>query len=292
MNTKLRRLRVILFRAAYNLPVMVGIKQGIFARHGLEVDIVHTRGSQMVTESLLRGDCDLGVLAADDVVYEVETHGRDLFIFMGLHSGILQLIARPGIGDIRHLAGGKLGVDDPASGFALVAHRILARMGLPKSAYQTLAMGGHEPRARALGEGKIDIALSTPPFSLELLSRGFELLARADEHIPRYQGSCGVATRRWAADNADALTAYKRAYQESLTWTIDPINRDSGIAELATEFTLAPALAHQTFDAITDPRTGLYADARIDMGGLRAVLDLRIEAGLLSDSAAEPTKYV
>ena len=289
---QLRRLRVVLFRAAYNLPVTAGLARGMFARHGLELDIVYTRGSQMVTDSLLSGDCDLGVLAADDVVYEVETHGRDLFIFMGLHSGILQLVARPGIRDVRQLAGGKLGVDDPASGFALVAHRILLSMGLPKSAYQTLAMGGHEPRARALGEGRIDVALSTPPFSLELLSRGFELLALADEHLPRYQASCGVATRRWAADNSEALAAYKRAYQESLTWTLDPINRSAGIAELATEFALAPALAQQTFDAITDPRTGLYLDARIDAVGLRAVLDLRIDAGLLSASAAEPMKYL
>ncbi|MEO7404167.1 MAG: ABC transporter substrate-binding protein [Burkholderiales bacterium] len=290
MTEQNRRLRVILFRAAYNLPVTAGVARGVFARHGLELDIVYTRGSQMVTESLVSGDCDLGVMAADDVVYEVESHGRDLFIFMGLHSGILHLIARPEIREAEQLADGRLGVDDPASGFALVAHRILERMGLPKSSYQTLAMGGHEPRARALGEGKIDVALSTPPFSLDLMSRGFNLLARAHDYLPRYQGSCGITTRSWASANADVLTAYIRAYRESLAWTLDPANRTAGITQLGDEFGLAPSLAAQTFDAIVDPADGLFPDARIDVPGIQTVLDLRVAAGLLS-APLDPSKY-
>src|SRR5918992_3256774 len=108
----MRRIRVILFRAAYNLPVTAGIARGVFARHGLELDIVYTRGSQMTSAALLQGECDIGALAADDVVYEVEAHGSDLFAFLGLHGGILQLVARPPIRTARDLAGARLGVDD------------------------------------------------------------------------------------------------------------------------------------------------------------------------------------
>jgi ABC-type nitrate/sulfonate/bicarbonate transport system substrate-binding protein len=286
----MRRLRLILFRAAYNLPVTAGIARGVFARHDLELDIVYTRGSKMVTESLLSGDCDLGVLSADDVVYEVETNAADLFIFMGLHGGILQLIARPGLTAAR-LKGTRLGVDDPASGFALVAHTILGRLGLRRSDYETLAIGGHEPRAKALAEGKIDVTLSTPPFSLELIARGFTLLARAHDYLPCYQASCGVATRRWAANNRDSLQAYVRAYRDSLHWTLDPSNRGALIEQLAREFALKPELAAATFQALADREDGLFADARIDRRGIEAVLALRLEAGLLKPPAPDPAKY-
>lgn len=286
----MRRLRVILFRAAYNLPVTAGMTRGMFAKQGLELDIVYTRGSRMVTESLLGADCDLGVLAADDVIYEVETNGADLFAFMGLHAGILQLVARPGITHARELAGGRLGVDDPASGFALVAHKILERLGLKRSEYETLSMGGHEPRAKALAQGRIDAALSTPPFSLELLARGFTLLARAQDHIPRYQASCAVATRSWAHRNADALRAYVRAYLEGLRWVLDPANRAAAIDELKTEFGLQAPLAEATFDALAHPADGLFPDARIDAPGIEAVLALRVEAGLL-DASPPASKY-
>jgi NitT/TauT family transport system substrate-binding protein len=286
----MRRLKLILFRAAYNLPVTAGIARGVFAKHDLELDIVYTRGSKMVTESLLSGDCDLGVLSADDVVYEVETNAADLFIFMGLHGGILQLIARPGLTAAR-LRGAKLGVDDPDSGFALVAHTILGRLGLKRSDYETLAIGGHEPRAKALAQGKIDVTLSTPPFSLELVARGFTLLARAHDYLPRYQASCGVATRRWAAKNRDALQAYVRAYRESLGWTLDPSNRCALIDQLASEFALKPELAAATLEALVSKDDGLFPDAHIDRPGIEAVLALRLQAGLLKPPAPDPAKY-
>jgi NitT/TauT family transport system substrate-binding protein len=287
----MRRLKVIFFRAAYNLPVTAGVARGIFARHGLELDISYTRGSQMTSAALASGECDIGALAADDVVYEVEAHGADLFAFLGLHGGILQLVGRPGFRDAHDLAGARLGVDDPASGFALVAHKILATMGLRPSDYQTVAMGGQEFRARALAEGKIDFTLSTPPFSLELLASGYHLLARAHDYLPRYQASCAVATRRWAAKNADAITSYARAYRESLAWTFDPANRQAAIAQLAAEFKLKPALAEATFDALADREDGLFRDAHIDEPGIRAVLALRVEAGLLPDPPPDPAKY-
>jgi ABC-type nitrate/sulfonate/bicarbonate transport system substrate-binding protein len=284
-------MRIILFRAAYNLPVTAGLARGIFKKQGLELDVVYTRGSQMTSAALLSGDCDLGALAADDVVYEVEAHGSDLCIFLGLHGGILQLIARPGVRSARELAGGRLGVDDPASGFALVAHKILAAQGLAQTEYETLSMGGQEFRAKALAEGKIDVSISTPPFSLELMSRGFTLLARARDHLPRYQASCLVATRRWADKNADALAAYARAYRESLRWTLDPANRAAAIARLATEFNLKPELAGETYAALADPADGLYPDAHIDVPGIETVLRLRVEAGLLPEPPPATSKY-
>src|SRR5712692_3190225 len=104
-------LRVMLFRSAYNLPVTAGVERRVFARHGLDLDIVYTSGSQMVTEALRGGGVDVGVLAADDVVYEVESHRADLFAFMGLHRGILSLVARPGVRAAVDLCGGRLCVD-------------------------------------------------------------------------------------------------------------------------------------------------------------------------------------
>lgn len=284
-------LKLILFRAAYNLPVTLGVERGVFARHGLDLDIAYTQGSLMTSEALLGGEREVGVLAADDVVYEVERRGADLFIFMGLNPGILTLMARPDIETARDLAGGRLGVDDPASGFALVAHRILKGMGLSQDQYETVASGGHEPRARALREGRIDMALVTPPFSLDLARRGLRTLARARDYLPRYQGSCGVTTRRWARENSDALVAYIRAYRESLKWVYDPANRAAAVAHLAQEFGLTPELAAPTFDALADPADGLFPEAAIDVPGIEAVLALRVEAGLLKAPPPDPAKY-
>jgi ABC-type nitrate/sulfonate/bicarbonate transport system substrate-binding protein len=39
------KLKLIQFRAGYNLPVHAGREKGIFERHGLEVKITYTPGS-------------------------------------------------------------------------------------------------------------------------------------------------------------------------------------------------------------------------------------------------------
>jgi len=285
------RLTVMLFRAAYNLPVTAGLAGGFFAKHGLELDIRYTRGSKMLSDALLEGRCDLGVLSADDVVYEVEARRADLFMFMGLHGGILRLIARPGVRTARDLAGGRLGVDDPASGFALVAHTILQALGLPRARYETLSVGGHEQRAQALLDGRIDAALLTPPFTFELLALGFASLAGERDHVPTYQASCGVATRRWAGGHAGLLVAYIRAYRESLRWALDPGARQAAISQLAVEFGLRRELAAATYEALADPAGGLFPDAALNIAGIRTVLDLRVAAGLLPAPPPDPSRY-
>ena len=284
-------LRVILFRSAYNLPVTMGVEEGLFARHGLELDIVSTRGSQMTTETLLGGRADLGVLSADDVVYEVETHGADLFAFMGLHGGILSLVARPGVETGADLRGGRLGVDDPASGFALVAHRILRDLGLGPHDYATVAAGGHEPRTRALLEGAVDVALLTAPFTEQAVEQGFSLLARARDHLPAYQASCGVTTRRWAGAHPEALVAYVRAYREAVRRVLAPEHHGAGVDHLAREFGLGSALAARAHAALTHPGDGLFPDAELDVAGIETVLALRVEAGLLPGPPPAPGRY-
>ena len=290
-TTALRRLKVIYFRAAYNLPITLGLARGVFARHALDLDIEYALGSIMICESLLSGEHDLGALALDDVVYEVEKRNADIFAFMGYNSGTIQLMARPGIHSARDLAGGKLGVDDPNSGFAFVAHKLLQSMGLERDEYETVPSGGHNHRAKALKEGKIDAAVIAPPFSVDLTNLGFATLGRTLDHLPHYQGSVGVTTRRWARDNGDTLVAYIRAYRESLKWVLDPANRDACVAHLAKDFGLSPEIAGPTYDVLAKSKDGLYPDAGIDVPGIQTVLDLRVENGLLKAPTPDPSKY-
>jgi ABC-type nitrate/sulfonate/bicarbonate transport system substrate-binding protein len=288
----LTRVRALLFRAAYNLPVTLGLARGLFARRGLAVEIAYTRGSQMVTHGLLAGDYDLGVLAADDVIYEVETHDADLFMFMGLHAGILTLVARPDIRTCRDVAGRRLGVDELASGFALVARRILHAAGVNHTEYETVAAGGHEHRARALLDGTIDVALLTPPFTVEAATRGFTTLARARDYLPVYQASCGVATRRWARAHEATLVAYITAYRESVGWALAPEHQAEATSHLAEQFGLSERQAALTYAALADPGDGLFRDAAVDLAGVQTVLDLRSDAGLLPARPRALVRYV
>src|SRR5688572_17403730 len=118
-------LKLIQFRAAYNLPVHAGIETGIFARHGLAVETAYTPGSLYISQALREGHYDIGHTGADDVIAAVENDGSDLFIFMGLHSGLFTLVAAPHCATVEALRGASIGVDAKTSGFVFVLEKML-----------------------------------------------------------------------------------------------------------------------------------------------------------------------
>src|SRR5262249_9768089 len=114
----LSHLRLIQFRAAYNLPVHSADENGIFSKHGLEVGAAYTPGSDLHIAALQEGKFEICHPAADDVVAAVEVKKEcDLFLFMGLHSGLLSLVAAPGYGDVQSLRRQTFGVDSRHTGF-------------------------------------------------------------------------------------------------------------------------------------------------------------------------------
>jgi len=54
---------------------------------------------------------------------------------------------------------------------------------------------------------------------------------------------------------------------------------------------LKPELAEATYAALADREDGLFRDAHLDEAGIRTVLALRVEAGLLPDPPPNPSKY-
>ena len=285
--------RLLQFRAAYNLPVHAGMETGIFARHALTLETAYTPGSLYISQALKEGRCDIGHTGADDIIADVENdHGADLFLFMGLHSGIFSLVGSPAAASIDALFGKSIGVDAKTSGFALVLERTLHAGGFARDDYRLIEVGGWESRYAALIEGKITATLLTEPFVEKALRAGCRLLARDFEMIPTYQGTCGAASRRWAEQQPDRLVRYIRAYVEATQWCFERRNRRACLDILARHNEIHALAAEHTLDALLDPEHGLYPKAAVNLSGVAAALDLRAELGYLARPVPPVQKYV
>jgi ABC-type nitrate/sulfonate/bicarbonate transport system substrate-binding protein len=286
-------LKLIQFRAAYNLPVHAGIAAGIFARHGLALEIAYTPGSLFLSAALKDGRFDIGHTGADDVVADVEGNPRsDLFIFMGLHGGLFSLIAAPKFPSIESLYGQTIGVDAASSGFVLALQKFLRDRGFAEDGYRLSDIGGWESRCRALLEGTIAATLLTEPFIDTALRAGCHLLARDFEIAPSYQGTCGAASRNWAVRNSEQLIRYIRAYAEATRWCFAPENRSACFDLLARHHEMDRAAAELTLNALLDPAHGLYPKAAVNLPGVAAVVELRAELGYLPRPVSPLEKYV
>ncbi len=286
-------IKLLQFRAAYNLPVHVGMETGIFARRGLTIETAYTPGSLYINQALKDGRCDIGHTGADDIIADVECDDRsDLFIFMGLHSGLFSLVGSPECTSIDWLIGRSIGVDAKTSGFALVLERMLHARGFAINDYQLIEIGGWEVRYRALLAGKITATLLTEPFVENTLRAGCNLLARDFEMIPSYQGTCGAASRRCTERQPDRLIRYIRAYVEATQWCFASRNRQACLNFLARHNEIHGRAAEHTLDALLDPEHGLYPTAALNLSGVTAALEVRAELGYLARPIPPVEKYV
>jgi ABC-type nitrate/sulfonate/bicarbonate transport system substrate-binding protein len=288
-------LKLIQFKAGYNLPVHAGREKGIFERHGLEVEMTYTPGSLYTSEALRKGEFEIGHTGADDIVADVEDFGggpSGLFIFMGLHSGLLSIVGAPGMTTVESLRGKELAVDARASGFVFILEKFLRTKGFGPDDYRFVEVGGVDRRYQALLEGKFAATLLLPPFTGNAVAHGCHVLARGDQIVPCYQGTVGAAKRSWAEKNRDLLVSYISAYVEATEWCFDIKNRASCLELLTKHNGLQGKAAEETLDALLDSDYGLYPKAELNLPGLKSVLELRAEMGFLKPPLPPLEKYI
>jgi ABC-type nitrate/sulfonate/bicarbonate transport system substrate-binding protein len=289
----LNHLRLIQFRAAYNLPVQAAVENRIFAKHGLEVEVTYTPGSDFLIAALEGGNFEIGHTAADDVVAAVEGKaGCDLFLFMGLHSGLLSLVAGPGYRGVQSLRGQTLGVDSRSTGFVFLLEKFLRSRGFSSQDYSLVEIGGWEFRYRALLEKKIAATLLTSPYTEDAVDSGCHLLARDREMQPVYQATCGAASRAWARDHEELLVPYLKAYLEATRWCFDSANRDACLRLLKQHMGLDETRGAITLARLLDPGHGLYPDVALNSPGVAAALELRAEMGRLAAPLPAVDRYI
>ena len=287
-------LRAKVFPGAQSLPLMAGVQQGIFERHGIKLELLFTQTSQEQRDGLASGDFQVAHAAVDNAVAMVERAKHDVVIVTGGDSSMNELFAQADVRSIADLKGRVVIVDAPNTAYALQAKKILRLNGLKDSDYTIKPVGGTLFRYRAMREDKSHAAsMLNPPFSIDAPGAGLKSLGRAVDLIGPYQATGAFVLRKWAASNADTLTRYIAAQIESTRWAVAPSNKDAAVKMLVERFKLQPEVASRTWDLLADPKFGLAADAQFNLAGFRNVLALRAEIeGDWGGTPPAPERYI
>jgi ABC-type nitrate/sulfonate/bicarbonate transport system substrate-binding protein len=270
--------RAKVFPGAQALPMMAGVQQGIFERHGIKLELLFTTTSQEQRDGLASGDFQVAHAAVDNAVAMVERAKHDVIIVTGGDSSMNEFFVQPDVRSIADLKGRTVIVDAPNTAYALQAKKILRMNGLKDSDYTVKTVGGTLFRYRAMREDKSHAAsMLNPPFSIDAPGAGLKSLGRAVELIGPYQATGAWVLRKWATANAETLERYIAAFIESTRWTVTPANKEAAAKMLAERFKLQPEVAARTWELLADPKFGLARDGKFDEAGFRNVLALRAE---------------
>src|ERR1041384_4186346 len=98
-------LKVKMFPGAQSLPVLAAVTQGMFAKHGLKVDVLFTANSDEQRNGLAAGEFEIAQAAVDNALAMVELAKVDVVIVSGGDSSMNELIVQPDIGSVKDLKG-------------------------------------------------------------------------------------------------------------------------------------------------------------------------------------------
>jgi len=292
-------LRVISFPGGANLPLWVAEDKGLFAREQLTVKLSPTPNSVVLVQSLVEDSEDIAMAAFDNVVAYQEGQGEvklsttpDFFAFMGFSRGTVRLVVSPDVKDYDDLRGKTLAVDAVATGYSLVLQKLLQLGGLKEGDYRLESVGATGMRAQALMENKFSGTILTTPLEIAPESRGYRRLANAVDVLGPYQTIVGMARRRWAKGNRDALVGFIRASTEAIDWLFDPQNRAEAVAIYRTHLPNVPEDAAQRHvNALLGEREGFTRGGTLDWQGMMTVLRIRSEFGLPHKTLTDPARY-
>jgi ABC-type nitrate/sulfonate/bicarbonate transport system substrate-binding protein len=291
------KLDMVGFGGASNLPVWVAQERGLFAREGLEVKFDRTPSSGALFRNVMAGKYQVASAAIDNVVAYVEEQaemkieGFDVVSFLGVHSGLVSLVARPEIKGFGDMRGKTVAVDSPASGYALVLYRILDQKGLVRDRdYKVLAVGGTGERLDAMRQGRAAVSLISPPQDLEAQKLGFNMMGDATRSLGAYQGSVYNVRRAWAKDHERELVAFVRAIVAAHDVIFGDKATAIGVLQKRLK-SLSAEDAAAVYAKMTGPG-GFDRKARISMDGLKTVLSVRSRYGEPRKTLTDPRKYV
>lgn len=131
------------------MPVVLTNEAGLFAKHGLNVELIRITPGTAAIPKLLAGEIDIFLGNGDPVIKAIVQDGAQLAIIASLGEDSFKLVARPPIRDAAGLKGKRVGVSNPGSSADRIARLALAALQLdPDRDVQMVATGLNESRAR------------------------------------------------------------------------------------------------------------------------------------------------
>lgn len=192
-------------------------EQGLFAKHGLDVNLVYVDGGSKAVTTLVSGEMDICQAGGAPVANAVLA-GEDLVLVAGLFNRYAYaLMVTPEIASAADLKGKALAISSPGSSSDSALRALLPTLGLePDTDVAILAVGGQSERIAAMEAGAVAGTLVSVPESVKAAELGYrELVNMLQSDVP-YPHNAIAVSRTFIAENRDAVLRYLKATVEAI----------------------------------------------------------------------------
>jgi len=222
------KLRVAtLFIGSSLVPFWIGQEQGIFAKHGIDVELIWMQ-SNLSTAALLAGEVDSAFGTPQSLFAVLAAKNPPPLTTIAAWGSASEhwLVVNPAIKTGKDLEGKTIGVSRPRSADHGYTTVILERMGIDPRKIAFLSTGGQGQRAAALEAGTTMGSSFNRYYTLQLKRKGFRDLARLERPDYPFPPSIFVAKK-------DTLQSKRRSFKALLTAMMEASDRQKSNRELS-----------------------------------------------------------
>ena len=214
------------------LPAWVAKDSGIFAKNGLDAQVIFFTGGTTAVLALVSGDVPIAQISGPGVVNSVIAGSDAVFVAAGVVSLNYVLMGKPGVKAVEQLRGGTLAISRFGSATDTIARFALRRIGLTPGKDVTIVQIGSGPeRLGALFTGRVTAAVINPPSSFQAEKKGLAILADVAKMGLVFQHTGAVTTKKFIREQPDIVRRYVRSHVEAVArmWN----DKEAGIKALA-----------------------------------------------------------
>lgn len=205
------------------VPVYLGIEDGIFEEHGLNVTVESAGGGAAITSSVLSGSIDIGL---SNLVSTYTARDKDFPITIIAPTAAAPadpdnnygaVLAAPdsGIEEVLDLEGKTVATNALNNANDILVREAVEQAGGDPDSIQFVEIA-FQDQPGAVSSGRVDAAASPEPFKTMALDSGATpVFSHFAEVIEGYPTSIYLATDEYVGDNAETLQGFRDALYEA-----------------------------------------------------------------------------
>ncbi len=210
--------------------IWVAQEDGLFKKHGLEVELIHIPSTSRAIQSMLSGEIHFTTADALNAIQAVSTGGDVVLVCEGINRFVFSLMARPEFKRVLDLKGKKIGITRIGSSTHTATMYVVEKAGLNPGDYTLLPLLEVPNIYTALVSGQIDAGVLSPPTNSRAKKAGMVELQNLAIDGPEFPSTTIATTRAFVKANPDAVRRFIRAIGEA--YHVFKSNRQIGLKAL------------------------------------------------------------
>jgi len=258
-------------------PLLIGIEQGIFARHGVTVERQLFSGAAKLTQALTVGATDIVLSGATDAAYSIKGAPETMICAIAIKALNLGINVGNDIHAVADLKGAKIGVTQTGTVTYWLAKELARTQGWGENGITPIPVGGlTSSQMAALTSGQAQAVIADSSIGLQLVASGRgRLLMTADTYVPNFLTIAMFGQNDVLKQRPDEIKRFIAAWLDTIALLLNDKPTAVRIAAAGTE--LSEAVITRSYD-LQKPQWS--RDGRIDPAQLsqlaKALLDIQL----------------